>query len=284
MLTNVIAIDHLITMYYFEFAKDYVFEGERHDFWEMVYTDKGEITVTTDETTTVLSSGHLIFHKPNEFHSFCASRGTAPDVIVLTFDCRSPAMLAFENRVFRLNDDERNLLAGVLREGRSCFQFPFEMPLRRREDAPADGEQMLRVHLELLLLQLLRRVGDAVDAGKLLTPAQARDGQELVERTIAYMERNLERSLTLDEIGSAVRMTKSRLKEQFKRGTGHSVMNYFVRLRIDRAKSLIRESGANFSEIADRLGFSSVHVFTRSFKKTTGMTPTEYAKSVRARW
>ncbi|MBB6674559.1 AraC family transcriptional regulator [Cohnella nanjingensis] len=284
-LRETLSIRQIITMYYFEFARNYVFHGERHDFWELVYADKGEITVGADEETRVLESGSVIFHKPNEFHSFHASSGTAPNIIVVTFDCPSEAMRRFEGRVCRLRDEERNLLSGVIKEGMRAFRYPFEHPLVRREDAPVGAEQRLGIYLELLLLELLGRMDEPreEEAERLLTPAQAKENAELVRHVIAYMERHIGRTLTLEEISREARVTKTRLKEAFKRQTGYAVMHYFIRLRIDRAKTAIREQAANFSEISEMLGFSSVHVFSRTFKKTTGMTPTEYARSVQAR-
>ena len=56
---------------------------------------------------------------------------------------------------------------------------------------------------------------------------------------------------------------------------------YFKNLKIDEAKIMIREGEYNFTEIAHRLGYSSIHYFSRHFKKATGMTPSEYAYSVK---
>ncbi len=52
-------------------------------------------------------------------------------------------------------------------------------------------------------------------------------------------------------------------------------------MKIDTAKQLIRDNHLNFTEISDRLGYTSVHYFSRQFKKLTGMTPSEYATSIR---
>ena len=46
------------------------------------------------------------------------------------------------------------------------------------------------------------------------------------------------------------------------------------------ARLLIRENKLNFSQIAEKLGYGSIHYFSRQFKNITGMTPTEYQESV----
>ena len=77
-LDDSIHIDELYTVHYFEYMNNFSFEGERHNFWEFLYVDKGEIGVTADNNYTLLKKGDLIFHKPNEFHTVKAkSRLTA---------------------------------------------------------------------------------------------------------------------------------------------------------------------------------------------------------------
>jgi len=60
-------------------------------------------------------------------------------------------------------------------------------------------------------------------------------------------------------------------------------MEYFAGMKIKQAKQLIRDETYNMTEISGMLGFSSVHYFSKAFKKTTGMSPTEYARSVKGR-
>lgn len=60
------------------------------------------------------------------------------------------------------------------------------------------------------------------------------------------------------------------------------MIEFFTRMKIDFAKQLIRENDMNFTQISDFLGYSSIHYFSRQFKKLSGMTPTEYATSIKA--
>ena len=57
-------------------------------------------------------------------------------------------------------------------------------------------------------------------------------------------------------------------------------MEYYSKLKIKEAKKLIRESTYSVSEISEMLGYSSIHIFSRAFKKKTGMSPTDYSKSI----
>ena len=68
-LKREIVIDSIITIHYFEYMKDFVFHGESHDFWEMLYVDKGSVQVRSGEDTVHLDAGDIIFHQPREFHA-----------------------------------------------------------------------------------------------------------------------------------------------------------------------------------------------------------------------
>ena len=54
------------------------------------------------------------------------------------------------------------------------------------------------------------------------------------------------------------------------------------KLKISEAKSMIRSGQMNFTQISEYLGYSSIHYFSRQFKRSTGMTPSEYVSSIRA--
>ena len=53
-------------------------------------------------------------------------------------------------------------------------------------------------------------------------------------------------------------------------------------MKVEAAKQMIRDEQMNFTQISESLGYSSIHYFSRQFKKMTGMTPSEYASSIRA--
>jgi len=78
-------------------------------------------------------------------------------------------------------------------------------------------------------------------------------------------------------------VSASVLKKTFRDQMGCGVMEYFTRLKVDAAKKMIRESDLNFSEIAGRLSFNTSQYFTTVFHRITGMTPTEYTRSVRSK-
>jgi AraC-like DNA-binding protein len=106
--------------------------------------------------------------------------------------------------------------------------------------------------------------------------------EEKLAIVINFLQENLHQNLTLDDICQNTLLSRSSLQKLFKEGTGHSVMDYFKEMKMQEIKHLIREENHNFTEIAEILGYSSIHYLSRTFKANTGMTLSEYASSVKA--
>ena len=104
---KVFNVDKIITLFYMELSKNFRYEGEQHDFWEMVYIDRGEMICTADKNRFILKSGEMIFHKPNEFHNHMGNDADPPNISIVTFECRSRAMQYFDGKIFRLDGEEK---------------------------------------------------------------------------------------------------------------------------------------------------------------------------------
>lgn len=286
-LQEVYTIRSIVSLHYFEFSKDFRFQGERHDFWELVYVDKGEIDVFADQEGYSLQQGDVIFHKPDEFHGVWANSRIAPNVVIVSFVSHSKAMSFFAGKIFKLNAHQHELLAQLMKNGFAAFEPPYDDPynhtLRRRSQAPLGAEQMIKLYLEMLLISLSQDDALAKREQRLSSATKQRSEAELAQRMQAYMAKHLLEDLRLEQIHRAFNLSRSHALHLFKSHTGQSIMKYYRGLKIELAKTMIREQQHNVTEIAERLCYSSVHTFSRHFKLAAGMSPSEYAKSVLAR-
>lgn len=276
-------VEKLITIFYMELSKNFSYEGERHDFWEMVYIDKGEMICTADKNRFVLKSGEMTFHKPNEFHNLSGDNKTAPNVSIITFECRSRAMKYFEGKIFRLNAEEKSMLSTLFQEGLSCYRLEDEHnPLLQKmniiEDAPFGSSQMTKNLLEMFLIKLCRNTD-------VLTKKMRRnyviDGVEVpynVKEILDILHQNVYNKISIKEISAILGKSESSVKKLF--AEYHGIMKYYNSLKIKEAKKLIREERYNLSQIADMLCFDNQQYFSKCFKKYTKMTPSEYKKSI----
>ena len=277
---RIIEIESLFSVHYFEYTSSYAFPGESHDFWEFVYVDKGNVRITAGEQEHSLSRGQIIFHPPGQFHALSADGVAAPNLIVVSFSCHSPAMEFFHDRLTFAGSVERVLLARLVAEAQAAFSSPLNNPsvntLQRSPSASLGSEQLLVCALEELLIHLLRQ-GESLPKPSAPTSELSANLQSVIN----YLEQRLDQPLTVSQICRDNMIGRSQLQKLFHQQTGHGVMDYFSHMKVKAARQMIREGRLNFTQISQCLGFQSVHYFSRRFKYLTGMSPSEYADSVK---
>lgn len=283
LLRRPVRVDRVVTVHYFEYSSSYYFEGERHDFWEFLYVDKGEVYVLAEGREALLGRGSLIFHPPGEFHALRATGDSAPNLVVASFYCDCPELTRLCGRTFTAREAERALIGSMVSEAELAFVTPLDDPattaLERRAEPAFGSEQLIGAHIEELLIRLLRR--GAEDRGG-SEPVSAQSRSEIFTRVDEYLSSHLGQVLTIERVCRDNLVGRSRLQQVFHSETGGGVMEYFGKKKIEAAKEMIRRGSGNFTEIGESLGYQSIYYFSRHFKKVTGMSPSEYAAGVRA--
>lgn len=96
-----------------------------------------------------------------------------------------------------------------------------------------------------------------------------------------YVQHNISRPVSTEDIAAAMYMSRSRLSTRFKKETGETLSDYIMREKVEEAKHLLAYTDKPLSAISSYLAFSSQSHFTRQFKKLTGRTPGEYRDRAR---
>lgn len=278
-------VNKIITIFYMELSKNFYYEGEKHDFWEMVYIDKGEMICTADDKRFVLKSGEMTFHKPNEFHNLSGDSSVAPNVSILTFECKSRAMKHFEGKIFRLNAEEKSLLSTLFSEGLSCYQLedarnPLLQKLKVIKHSPLGSSQMTKNLLEIFLIKLCRNT-DVVT--KEMRQSYVIDGIDVpynVMEILDYLKEHIYGKVTIRDLAKHLDKSESTIKQLFAQYRDGGIIRYYNTLKIKEARKLIREGKYNMTQISDMLQFDNPQYFSKCFKTVTNMTPSEYKASI----
>ena len=130
----------------------------------------------------------------------------------------------------------------------------------------------IKKELELFLIDIHRCF--AGDEDRRTASVGHRD--EDFMRACEFLEEHIGKALTVSDIASGTKMSVSKLKILFREKASCGAIDYFIRIKIERAKQLILQDDLNFTEIARSLGFDSLHYFSRVFKKRTGESPKKY--------
>lgn len=98
-----------------------------------------------------------------------------------------------------------------------------------------------------------------------------------VYRVMVYIEQNYtKRSLTLNEIAQSIHLTPAYICHLFKKETGATINQYLNAYRIEQSRNLLRDHQLKLMDVAARVGYGDSNYYMRTFKKITGLTPSEY--------
>ncbi len=280
-ITNLLNVSKIITIHYFKFNKNFKSNYESHDFWELVYAETAPIICTANDKTILLNKGELLFHKPNETHSLKADGKTSPNVFIVSFECKSEAIHFFENKVLKIDKELSNYVYDIIDESKKTFDLPYSNPDIKKmvflEKPTLGGMQLIKNMLELFLIKLMRRESEGVGNNSTFI-FEKEYGEFLVNEIINILKENLYSSITIEDICKELNYNKSYLFRQFKKITSTSIMNYYIALKITRAKELLKTTELSVKQISEMLCFDTPNYFSKCFKKHTNYTPLQYKK------
>ena len=278
---NAINVSRLANIHYFEFTEKYHTSGDRHGFCELVYVDSGFITADADSYRGVINENQLIIHLAGEKHSLSCPENEAASVIIIGFECSCPELDYFSKSPFTLGETHKRLLTEIIKEGRSVFLPPYDLPnqrdMKKRADFPFGADQLIKIKLENLLIELIRSKTTVVSERAQETH------DDKIQQVRRYLDDNFAEPITLSELCFLFETNKTTLCNKFRDEFSQTVIAYVNSLRIKEAKRLMRGGSRNLTEIAEAVGFSSVHYFSRIFKQSESKSPTSYIKTIKSR-
>ena len=258
-------VDGIYTFFYQEKEQGFLFSGESHPMTELTYVDQGTLHSVVDGQDLLLKQGDIVIYGPGQWHMQYADIGVAPRFVTISFDARGDKLSALLNRKFSAPQNIVTLLQSMLRE---------------QERMDGYSPDIILSQLNLLLLELLREL-DTPTAGKLQASNAIHSENEIIRQAQQFISTHIREKLSVPLVARQVDVSPSYLTALFHKNLQISPGEYIRRIKLQESKQMIRENNLNFTEIAAELQYSTVHHFSRQFKEKFGITPTEYAKSVR---
>lgn len=281
-------VSAISSLHFFEYGSDFIFKSAYHDSFTLLYVTRGacEIVSGPKSSPVVLEEGQLYIQAPRQQYSFRASSPGHPTLFSCGFYCDSSRMALLTNRSFRTRKQEQKLLSLLASEGRANFSPDISgdssYSLVRKFNRPFGGEQLVRLYLEMLMIDLVRQVADS-EPKALQSPALSSLSQTdaiLLQRITDYYSSHIAEHITVEQLCRQFSIGRSHLQRIFRQETGLGAIEYLCQMRVSAAKKMIRENQKNMTEIAGALGYTSIHYFSKQFKKITGMAPSKYARAI----
>lgn len=271
ILPNV-QIREILGYYYNVRNAGYEFKGEKHDYYELTFVDRGSLETTIENTSYVINEKELMIYGPGQFHTQHIPEGQSCSYITVVFsmvnitpdapDAENNLLL---NKVFTYDKKIYSLLKDFVQE--SSVQIPYL-------------NSLMTCLLQEIIIRLLRCEFITHREERPISLTRQHYQDELLERILTYIDQSICEPLTIAEICQKFSISRSSLQLLFKENLDQTPKKYISDLKLEKSCQLIREQKYSISEISLLLGFNSIHYFSRAFTHKYNMAPSEYSKQM----
>ena len=266
-INRLICIEDIFTGLSDNKQKGFYFAGESHNFWEIVFVASGKITASADERIYHLNSGNLLFHKPMEYHRIWCENDDEAYVNIISFSASGKGMKYFEICCFALNESEGKQFSEIT----GFFSEAIKQYSLHNTEKYNYFSNLGAAFLETFLLKLTKKTE--------YKQMNFTESERRYFQIVNIMKQNVNEKLSVNQLAELCNMSVSNMKRIFALYSDIGVAKYFLNLKLRKARELI-EKGKTTSETAETLGFDEISYFYKVFKRETGLTPTQYRRSL----
>jgi AraC-like DNA-binding protein len=107
----------------------------------------------------------------------------------------------------------------------------------------------------------------------------SRNSRDVIEQAESIFKKSVYHPMDMDALIKTLNINYQVLLDQFRERTGMTPYQYFLQMKIDRAKELLLEGTLSIKEISYKLSFDSPYYFSRLFKRKTGVSPSQWSNT-----
>lgn len=252
---------------------------------EITYIEKGMMEWMVEGHSETVESGSIYFTLPWQVHGSVNPKEPDNTIWHVLFHLNEDYPTARSNfkfpRTFGFSDEEMKTLSSTFATSQHhCFPAtPAIRGLMPTLIAELQSTHELRnAHtttlLRAILVELKRIIkGEVVDTG------QYSYSEQKVQALIASFPANCGQQWTLAGMATYCGIQRTQLNKIFQKLTGSTPMEYLFRIRMERAKTLLRETDFKIIDIAMECGYGTSQYFANTFKQAIGASPSEYRKN-----
>lgn len=241
----------------------------RHDYFQMIYFISGSGVIDIEQSELSIKPNSLLLIKPGDTHAL------RPSSLVKTLDLK----FLVKSRSLRTQ-----LLGAsdLFEDNEPWISDLFERIRHEGERGRYLYRELCSAFLSELLIHCLR-FDQSSEEVPLSGPASYDvSGDGIVQQAVLFIQDHYADDCDIQEIADAVGKSDRHVRQHFRDVLNISPRRYLLEYRIQKAKELIEYSGYAFKEIADRVGFKTVHHFARTFHEISGHTPGEWRRRYQA--
>lgn len=237
-----------------------------YDCLEAVFVNSGTLTVAADEHIFECTAGGAVIFKPGEMHYLKLSYDNYTEYTVVSFKAEGELLEKIENTAFLPTVLQKQLILSIFNQIVKSGEYNKILPLVFKEDSFATLK--LAATIELLII-------DISFNAEIVPETESREAL-LFKKAVKEMKKNVLGQLSVNKLAEKLEISLSHLKRIFAAFTDVGVHEYFMGLKIVKAKEMLK-SGVSVTETAELTGFNNQNYFSAAFKRISGISPKEYA-------
>ena len=245
----------------------FYYAGESHDFWEMVFVEKGTVGITAGSRVLTCLPGTLVFHKPNEFHRIWNAGPGSIHYTIVSFTAQGDYAQRLYNKVITLAGETEQLMKQLKSQIAECRGENRFLP---------DVFQVPGVHFARFCSTLelfLYACAETADQPR----EKATGAAAVFAAAVKTMRQNIHRPMKAWELADMLHISLSQLKRVFHQYASTGVHEYFLGMKMDHARLLLRQ-GQSVGAVAEAVGFDCPNYFSAAFKREVGVSPGQYRR------
>jgi AraC-like DNA-binding protein len=247
-------------------SRGFSLKKQIHEVCEIIFVDYGIVELTIKQEFITIKPGECVLIPSMLEHHFHGAGGRPFDFLNITF--RGDIDSSIACKAIFLNQEERSVMLKMKNEYLTENRFSHELII---------------LMLNQLLLSLQRRLtgsGFERNTVQITGENNLNHRTAVISRALNFIRNNYMRDITAESVSKHSGVSASYLRNLMQRETGHNFRHHLREIRMETAQRLLRESTDNISDIAAKVGYSSLPHFCDAFKKVSGMTPTEFSRSL----
>lgn len=262
---------------------DFIGVVHKHTFIEIVYILSGSATHIVGDRSVPANKGDLFIINYDTPHTFVRNEGCEEPLIAYDllftpgfFDSSLLNNVFFESIsssfLFYSLFPEEQIAPDVHISGSSYSVFGelFNKMYLEFTNRERGYINIIRAYMTELIVKIFRKM-DSAQSQEICT-----NQKQVVKSTLAYLRKNYQKQISLDELASQVFLSKDYFSRLFRETTGMPTSAFLQKIRVEEACSLLANTNIAIKDVAHQCGFHDIKYFYSIFKKLTGATPRQY--------
>jgi len=251
--------------------QEYNAARQKYDYHKIIYIISGEAEITINSTTHNAHRGDIIIVRRGQTSGINAAKESDLHYFYLGLTFIEDYFEEYHTIFDFFNLKKRDYKA---RDVRGVF-VQFANLMTELHKKGADHHILIRNYLTTIIVQIWRCF-NVTESKKNIHETNINAVGDVIYAVLKYIDRHLDEIDSIEEICSGVGYSQQYISRLFKKKTEITVQDYLRIKRIERALELLESERYSITDISVMLKYESVQAFTKAFRKTLGINPTQY--------